>query len=207
MFGLRLRVGEVELRLPTDSELVQLAAVAAAGVHDPTLMPFLQPWTRGSAQDLHQRFLQHHWGSRGSWSAENWSLNLGVWSAGEPVGSQSLASRDFAVRRSVQTGSWLGRAHQGRGIGTAMRAAVLALAFEGLGASDAQSGAFADNPASMAVSLKLGYQRNGLEFHDVEGRRAVQHRLLLTREDWESQERPDVQIDGLDACRKLFGLP
>lgn len=198
-------MGEVELRLPTDAELVDLAEVAVAGIHDPALMPFLQPWTRGSPQKLRHRFMQHHWGSRASWSAREWTLNLGVWAAGEAVGSQSLVGTEFAIRRSVQTGSWLGLAYQGRGIGTAMRAAVLALAFEGLGALDAQSGAFADNPASMAVSLKLGYQRNGLEFHDVEGRRAVQHRLLLTREAWESVERPTVQIEGLDACRELFG--
>jgi len=207
LFGLRLRVGEIELRLPTDDELIDLAEVAVAGIHDPALMPFLRPWTRGSPPDLHRRFVQYHWGRRAAWSPEDWSLNLGVWSAGEPVGSQSLIGTAFAVRRSVKTASWLGQPHQGRGIGTAMRSAVLALAFEGLGALEAHSGALADNPASMGVSRKLGYRPNGLESHDVEGRRVEEHRLLLTREDWDARERPAVGIEGLDACRELFGLP
>lgn len=57
--------------------------------------------------------------------------------------------------RQVSTASWLGLHHQRQGIGTEMRAAVLHLAFAGLGAVDALSGAFEDNPSSFSVSEKL----------------------------------------------------
>ncbi len=42
-----------------------------------------------------------------------------------------------------------------------MRAAVLLLAFDHLGARTARSEAFADNPASLRVSEKLGYAPDG----------------------------------------------
>jgi len=75
--------------------------------------------------------LQHWWASRGSWSPTNWTLGLAVVAGGQPMGVQDVTARDFAVRKTVVTGSWLGRAYQGRGYGTEMRAAVLTLAFDG----------------------------------------------------------------------------
>lgn len=71
--------------------------------------------------------------------------------------------------REVHTGSWLGRRYQGQGIGTQMRAAVLHLALDGLGAQRAVSAAFEDNPASLGVSRKLGYRDDGIEWHVVRG--------------------------------------
>ena len=44
-----------------------------------------------------------------------------------------------------------------------MRAGVLALAFEHLGAEIAVSSARTDNAASLAVSYRMGYVDNGLE--------------------------------------------
>jgi hypothetical protein len=44
-----------------------------------------------------------------------------------------------------------------------MRAAVLHLAFAGLGAAEAVSGAFDDNAPSLGVSEKLGYESDGIE--------------------------------------------
>ncbi|MFD1933392.1 MULTISPECIES: hypothetical protein [Nonomuraea] len=41
------------------------------------------------------------------------------------------------------------------------------------------SSAFLDNPASLAVSGKLGYQPDGLSVHQVRGQRAVLQRLRL----------------------------
>ena len=73
------------------------------------------------------------------------------------VGLQELMAKDFAVTRTVETGSWLGAAHQGDGIGTEMREAVLQFAFDHLKATRADSGAFVDNPRSLRVSEKLGY--------------------------------------------------
>lgn len=44
---------------------------------------------------------------------------------GVVVGTQGIGARDFAIRREVSTGSWLGRAYHRQGLGTEMRAAVL----------------------------------------------------------------------------------
>jgi RimJ/RimL family protein N-acetyltransferase len=110
------------------------------------------------------------------------------------------------VRRAVVTGSWLGRAHQGLGIGKEMRAAVLHLAFAGLGAEWAESAAFLDNPASIAVSRAVGYEDDGMLMKSRRGEPAVQQRFLMTRARW-LKRRPDgITIDGLDRCRSMFGV-
>ncbi len=136
----------------------------------------------------------------------DWRLELAVVRDGVVVGTQGLAARDFAVLREVNTGSWLGRRHQGQGIGTEMRAAVLHLAFAGLGAEQATSGAFDDNPASLGVSRKLGYRDDGIERHVIRGRPATIRRLRLTRAGWLAARSLPVQIEGLEASRAFFGL-
>ena len=88
-----------------------------------------------------------------------------------------------------------------------MRAAVLALAFDGLGARWAVSAAFEDNPASLGVSRKLGYRDDGIELHLVRGRPALTRRLRLDRASWQATRTIPVQIHGLPPCLPLFGLP
>lgn len=124
---------------------------------------------------------------------------------GVVVGTQSMGGRNFAVLREVNTGSWLGLDYQGQGIGTQMRAAVLDLAFEGLGAQHAVSEAFDDNPASLAVSRKLGYRDDGVAWYCVRDRPALSHRLRLTRADWLATRTVPVQIFGLEPCLPHFG--
>ena len=86
-----------------------------------------------------------------------------------------------------------------------MRTAVLALAFDHLGAQEARSGAFTDNPASRRVSEALGYRANGYDVAVVRGERRVENLFVMTREDWRSRPRPAVEVSGLDACRDMFG--
>jgi len=62
------------------------------------------------------------------------TLELAVCSGGVPVGVQAASGADWGVLRQAETGSWLGRSHQGRGIGTRMRILMLHLLFDGLGA-------------------------------------------------------------------------
>ncbi len=88
-----------------------------------------------------------------------------------------------------------------------MRAAVLHLAFEGLGAQHAVSGAFENNAASLGVSRKLGYRDDGIERHIVRGDPAVARRLRLTRADWQAARSIPVEIHGLPPCLPFFGLP
>ena len=78
-----------------------------------------------------------------------WHLPMAVVVDGDIVGVQAMLAEQFAVLRTVSTGSWLGRRYQGKGIGTEMRRAMLHLAFAGLGAEHALSRAFIDNDASI----------------------------------------------------------
>lgn len=206
--GLVVRSPRLVLRWPKDDDLVALAELAAAGAHDPDEMPFLTPWTRGSPGEVSQRALQYHWQRRADWTLENWSWNPVVVVDGQIVGSQACGATDFGVRRTVATGSWLGRAYQGQGIGTEMRRAVLHFAFAGLGAWRAETGAFEDNQASLNVTKRLGYQANGDAIHEVEGRRRRELRFVIDAATWAANrgdEDPAIEIDGLEPCRAFFG--
>jgi RimJ/RimL family protein N-acetyltransferase len=204
LFSLRLTTPRLELRLPSLEDLDELADRAMEGVHDPDRMPFNVPWTDAPAAELPGNVIRFYLGAIARWRADQWSCTFAVVHEGRVIGCQELSATDFRVTREVHTGSWLGRAHQGAGIGTEMRAAVLHLAFAGLGAETAVSGAFVDNPASLGVSRKLGYRPDGLTVHQVRGRRAVQQRLRLDREGFSSPI--PVKIHGLEACLQHFGL-
>jgi hypothetical protein len=74
--------------------------------------------------------------------------NLLARADGAPIGIQSLSATGFAVDRTVETGSWLGAASQGRGLGAEMRAAVLELALPAwTHASPAPAGSRAARPS------------------------------------------------------------
>ena len=125
---------------------------------------------------------------------------------GTVVGTQGMTGDNFAVRREVGTGSWLGRDFQGQGIGTEMRAAMLFLAFEGLGAEQATSGAFDYNTASLGVSRKLGYRDDGIDVYAIRGRAETTIRLRLDRTAWQAAQSVPVEIFGLEPCLADFGL-
>lgn len=205
LYGLRIRSERLELALPTDDELLALLDLARAGIHPPGEMPFGVAWSTRPSPDFERGFLQHHWGCRGSWSPASWQLNLAVRLDGTPIGSQTVAADGFAVHRAIDSGSWVGRAFQGRGFGKEMRSAMLAFAFDGLGARVARSEAFLDNAASNAVSRGLGYDDDGYGALAPDGVSRDTRRFRMTVEGWRSRPRPPVAIDGLEACRDLFG--
>jgi RimJ/RimL family protein N-acetyltransferase len=203
---LRVRMPDLELRLPGDGDLAVLAGLAEAGIHDPGVQPFTVAWTDALPRERARSVLQYQWGRRAAWTPSDWTLDLVVIRGGAVLGSQGISGRQFAVCREVRTGSWLGRAYQGQGIGTQMRAAILWLAFAGLGAEYAVSEAYLDNPASLGVSRRLGYRDDGIEVHAVRGRPAVLQRLRLDRAAWQATQPGPAEIDGLAACLPLFGL-
>jgi RimJ/RimL family protein N-acetyltransferase len=202
LFGLRLHTPRLELRLPTYDELVELRELARAGVHPPEEMPFAVAWTDEPYSE--KWVVDFHEQQREAWRPEAWDLELGVWANGELAGVQALYRKDIATNRAVGTGSWLGRRFQGRGIGTEMRTAVLELAFRGLGAELARSGAVEGNAASLRVSQKLGYRAVGSGHVAPRGVEVGHTDVELRREDW----RPPfvVEIDGLGTCLPLFGV-
>ncbi|MFF2436089.1 GNAT family N-acetyltransferase [Streptomyces sp. NPDC058107] len=203
--GLRIRTPRLELRLPDLGLLDELSTVAAEGVHAPDSMPFTVPWTDAPPAERGRGVYQHVLGTVANWSVRNWVLSPAVLHEGKVVGRQDLGAADFAVTGEVNTGSWLGLAYQGRGIGTEMRAAVLHLAFAGLGARTATSSAMTDNPRSLGVSRRLGYLPDGLEVAALRGAPVTLQRLRIDRDRWEEHRTVDVRIEGLDACRKDFG--
>ncbi|HEY8527000.1 MAG TPA: GNAT family N-acetyltransferase [Acidimicrobiales bacterium] len=204
--GLVVRTPRIELRWPSDDDLVALAELAADGVHAPDEMPFSFPWTRGTPTEVRRRVLQFHWQQRGAWTPEAWNWNPVVVADGRVVGTQGMFADDFAVRRTVATGSWLGRRFQGQGIGSEMRRAVLHLAFAGLGADRAVSDAYDDNAASLAVTRRLRYRPNGERFLAVEGQRKRALLYALDRPTWAAEvARDDVELEGLEPCLELFG--
>jgi RimJ/RimL family protein N-acetyltransferase len=204
--SLELVTPRLRLHVPSLAELDELAGVAAAGVHDPGVQPFTVGWTDGAPEVVAGRVLQYAWGTWARWAPENWSLWLAVVHEGAVIGSQEITGREFAVRREAATGSWLGRDFHGKGFGTEMRAAALHLAFAGLGARHAVSGAYVENAASLGVSRKLGYRDDGVELHAVRGAQATLQRLRLTEADWEAHRTVDVRIEGLEDCLPMFGL-
>lgn len=206
LVGLRLRTPRLELHLPNPEELAELADVAIAGIHPPDTMPFLTPWALEPPAEIARHVLQSQWRCLSAWTPQHWNLKLTVFHEGAVIGQQEIGAIDLAIRREVHTGSWLGEAHQGKGFGTETRAAVLHLAFAGLGVDEAVSSALADNAASLAVSRKLGYTVDGIERQVIDGKLAIDTRQRLTREAWEKHRTVDVTIDGLEPCRALFGL-
>jgi RimJ/RimL family protein N-acetyltransferase len=205
LFDLRVRTPRLELRFPDDQLAAEVAELAVLGIHDPGFRPFLRMWDEVPPPHQQRNTLQNFWRNRATWTPDSWVCGLAVVVDGHAAGVQGMDADAFPARRAVQTGSWLGRAYQGRGVGTEMRAAVLHLAFAGLGAVRAESGAWHDNAASLAVSRKLGYEPNGDHWalRGEEPDREI--RLLLTRERWEQHRRDDIDIVGLEPCLPFFG--
>ena len=206
LFGLRLRTERLVLRLPTDDDLPRLMALARSGIHPPDEMPFGVAWSTIPSPGFERGFMQHHWAMRGSWSATRWVLNLMAEADGVPIGSQSIGATDFAINRTVSTGSWVAREWQGRGFGKEMRSAVLGFAFDGLGARLAETEAFLDNAASNGVSRGLGLRGERVRQPRPEGVARETQRFRMTTAGWRSRPRPPLTIEGLDACLEMFGV-
>jgi RimJ/RimL family protein N-acetyltransferase len=205
LYGLRLRTPRLELRLGLREELVELGEVARAGIHPPHEMPFQVPWTDRAAEPTFvDDFLGYHRTALHEWRPESWSFNPVAFYEGRPVGSQGMRADDFADRRIVDTGSWLGRAFQRQGLGTEMRAALLELAFRELGASAATSGSVFGNESSKRISEKLGYTIVGTSTIAPRGEPVPKYDLRIEREDWRSPI--PVEIEGVEPCLPLFGL-
>ena len=205
LYDVVVRTPRLELRLPDEDQLVALATLAGQGVHDPSWMP-MSGWTDQPSPQLERGVLHWHWGQRANWRPEQWSFDVVALVDGEVVGTQGMAARDFSIVRSVETGSWLGRRFQGKGIGKEMRSAMVHLAFDGLGALVATSVFWHDNAPSRGVSASLGYEPNGERWASRRGVRDREEIVQLTRERWVRRRRGDITIDGLsDAALELFG--
>ena len=206
LFDLRIRTPRLELRYPDDEGVFELARLAAAGIHDPDYMPFGLGWTDVPSPEQERNSLQYHWRLRAEWKPESWNLSLLTICDGRIVGTQGVFATDFGVLREAETGSWLGREFQGRGIGKEMRAAILHLLFEGLGARRANTAAWEDNHRSLGVTRSLGYVENGDQYQMQRDKAGHHLRFKLEREDWERRRRDDIVIENLAPCLPMFGV-
>jgi RimJ/RimL family protein N-acetyltransferase len=208
LFDLEVRTPRLTMRYIDDELGAELATLAAAGIHDPDWMPFAMPWSNLPSPELERQALQFYWRCRVETSPERWNINFAVIVNGAVVGSTGLMSESFAKLRQFETGSWLGREHQGQGIGTEMRIATLQLGFVGFGAEWATTGAWHDNAPSLGVTRKLGYREQG-------------HRRLVRNDEHsdtligfemphshfaEHLRRDDIELVGIDAVREQLGI-
>jgi RimJ/RimL family protein N-acetyltransferase len=214
-FALRISCGPVELRVLRDDDLPELVELVRGGIQVPGLpMPFLRDWHEeafepGSPDGFPTTSLRWWWTQRATFAPDDWRLALVVRRDGVLAGMQDLHATDFAQRRHVMTGSWLGRAHQGMGTGTMMRQLVVGFAFDELGADQCESGYIVGNQASAAVSRKVGYVDNGqrrIVQHTQHGKVGVEEqRVMVTPATF---RRPDAQVsvEGAHVLRRFLRI-
>lgn len=193
-YQLRISEGDLLLTVVTDEDVPRLVELALSGIHPRTEMPFSMPWTDDDPETLPANSVRYYSQIRATFAPEKFDLLFAVRVDGQLVGVQAMHAQDFALTRTVETGSWLASRFQGQGIGTRMRRAVCAFAFDCLGAVEITSGAFFDNPASLAVSRKVGYQPNGVvRLKRRAGEVALNQKLVLTPQTFVPGATIDVQ--------------
>ena len=195
------------MRYIDDSLATQLALLAAQGIHDPQFRPFLIPWSSVPSPQLERNALQHYWKARAGFSPTDWDIQFAVLVDGTVVGTTALIAKEFPIVRSFESGSWLGREHQGQGIGKEMRLATLHLGFAGLRALWATTSAWNDNGPSLGVTRSLGYAANGTSRGNRDGQPGQHSRFEMSRASWEERlRRDDIEILGLEECLALLEL-
>jgi RimJ/RimL family protein N-acetyltransferase len=214
-FALRISCEPLELMVLRDEDLPELVDLVRAGIHVPGLpMPFLtswheQPYAPGTPDGFPTSSLGWWWTQRATFAPDDWHLALVVRRNGDLVGMQDLHAKDFPQRRQVMTGSWLGRASQGIGIGTLMRQLVVGFAFDELNADQCESGYIVGNGPSAAVSRKVGYGDNGrrrIVQHTQQGKVGVdEQRVTVTPATFIRQEA-QVSVEGAPALRRFLGI-
>jgi RimJ/RimL family protein N-acetyltransferase len=202
LFDLEITSPRLVMRPVRDSDLPGIIDAALAGIHDPAVMPFSVPWTDAPRDELIRETAKHQWRLRASVRPDHWTVNFAVLHDGVPLGIQDLSAADFTATRTVQSGSWLSRRHQGKGFGKEMRAAVLLFAFDHLGAATAESSAAVWNGASLGVSHGLGYRNTAIS--TFEGRPGETTQVQELRVDAGDFIRPgwDISVAGLERARR-----
>lgn len=198
-----LHTPRLTLRPDDDAGLRELVTLVHHGVHPADRMPFQVAWTDADPAYLGRGILQHFWSERAALSPERWSLHFLARVDGRVAGVQTMTAERFGALREVDTGSYLGREYQGRGLGTEMRAAVLTYAFDVLGAGAARSAYLGDDGASARVSRRLGYRDDGTALVAPRREPLVVHRLLLRPADF---VRPGWELRVEGHTPELAGL-
>lgn len=203
-YQLVITAGDLELKIISDDDAPEFVDLVLDGVHDPDYMPFGFPWTEAPRNELPAGFVRHQWEVRSRTSADQWVLPFAVRRNGELVGTQDVKGSRIVITRSCSTGSWLARRFHGQRIGTRMRQAVCAFAFDELGAIEMTSGAFVDNAPSLGVSRNVGYQPNGIQRTVRKDVLAHEQLLRLTPETFNRGD--PVTVRGAEAVRRFLEI-
>jgi len=206
LVDLQVQTPRLTLRYVSDELANQLALLAAAGIHDPAVQPFTEPWTDVPSPEQERNTLRYYWKCRAETTASHWDLCLAVMVGNTPVGMCAVHADDFPAQRIASTGSWLGQRHQGDGLGKELRQAALHLIFAGFGGSRAVTRVWHDNAASLGVTRSLPYVQSA---STSEMRRDRLDRMLeftMTGEQWETVRRDDIELIGIAAVRQQLEL-
>ena len=207
LFDLRVRTPRLELRYIDDEMATELALLATKGIHDADFMPFTMPWSLEPSPVLERNTMQFYWRSRAETSPTDWNINLATVVNGAVVGTTALLAKEFPLLRQFETGSWLGRAFQGQGIGKEMRVATLHLGFLGLAGEIATTSAWEDNGPSLGVTNSLGYTHASRRRGVRQATASVMHHYEISRADFTARlQRDDIELVGVDPCLRLLGL-
>lgn len=205
VFALEVRTPKLVLWYPDDDDVLELADLATRGVHDDGVLPFTVPWTSIEPPYQQRNTLQYFWTQRATLQGDAWNLPLVAVVDGRIVGTQGVFTKAWETARTFETGSWLGREFQGRGLGKEMRIAALQLGFDGLGGARAITSAFADNASSLGVTRALGYRANGDERWGRGSEVVLIQHFAMDRSDFEPLRRDDVEIVGAAEVAAVFG--
>ncbi|ACL39237.1 GCN5-related N-acetyltransferase [Pseudarthrobacter chlorophenolicus A6] len=203
LYDLKLTTPRLELRPITDQDIPAAVAAARSGIHEPGRNPFSTAWAEAPLAEMGPRMAQWQWRLRAGCTPEDWTLLLGIWHEEQFIGCQDVGAKDFALLKTVSTGSWLKQSAQGRGLGAEMRAAVVLWAFDWLGADVAESEAADWNAASLGVSRTLGYELNGTTRKAWGTQVETVQKVRVTPE---TLKRPDwtLQVEGHEAAAKFL---
>ena len=180
-----------------------------AGVADTEPWSFDDPSSfYADSPEREWQWLRRIWAGRGRVSPDSWRLYFAVIVDGEPVGMQDLTGKNFTRFGTVTSFSWLAPGSRRQGLGKEMRAAILHLAFAGLGAREAGSDAFVDNGTGPnRVSRGLGNEPNGTDW-DTRPRRSPRGSSsggsLGTRGN--GYRREDIELTGVEECLPVLGI-
>lgn len=211
VFGLSLKTPRLTLRPLVDEDIPAYVDAVRGGLTDPGIAPaghsaLTNAWDE--SPDLDRNSARWIWECRLRSRPEDWLVMFGIWThEGHFLGSQDVGARDFAVLRTVSTGSWLRRSGRRRGLGAEMRAAVLLWAFDYLGAEVAQTSAYDWNAPSIGVSRSLGYEPDGEA--RCQGAPGVVERELRFRLAKEAFRRPgwELGVGGHGPAAAFLGIP
>ncbi|MFF0343166.1 GNAT family N-acetyltransferase [Kribbella sp. NPDC004875] len=208
LLDVRVTTPRLELRGATDDLLDELADLVRAGKTAAEPAPYDDPISlyEPDPDERVAKWMRAIWRGRGRVEPEAWRLYFAVVVDGRAVGMQDLCGVNFSTLGTVTSFSWLADDQRRRGLGREMRAAILHLAFDGLGAKEAGSDAFVDNHGSNSISRALGYEPNGSDWATRLGEPGLLNRWRLTRDVWEQRRRDDIVLHNVEVCQKYLPL-